>query len=78
MEQILWGSCKTVGARSVKMRAIEFGCAIVVLLGLLIAGNAEIYIVTVEGEPVISYKGGVPGFEPTAVESDETLDVTRY
>ena len=73
MEQILWDT-----SRSTKMRAMDFGCAVVVLFGLLIAGNAEIYIVTIEGEPIISYKGGVPGFEATAVESDETLDVTRY
>ncbi|KAK6147441.1 hypothetical protein DH2020_018353 [Rehmannia glutinosa] len=39
----------------------------------------EIYIVTVEGEPVINYRGGVDGFEATAVEpdSDEKIDVTR-
>uniref|UniRef100_A0A5B6Z0V7 Putative subtilisin-like protease isoform X2 n=2 Tax=Davidia involucrata TaxID=16924 RepID=A0A5B6Z0V7_DAVIN len=58
------------------MRAVEFGCGIVMLFGLLIIGKAEIYIVTVEGEPVISYKGGVDGFEATAVESDEKIDVT--
>ncbi|KAA8522706.1 hypothetical protein F0562_009132 [Nyssa sinensis] len=39
-------------------------------------GCCQIYIVTVEGEPVISYKGGVDGFEATAVESDEKIDVT--
>ncbi|CAI9760937.1 unnamed protein product [Fraxinus pennsylvanica] len=40
--------------------------------------RTEIYIVTVEGEPVISYTGGVNGFEATAVEtdSDEKIDVT--
>ena len=78
MEQILWDTRRTLGTRSVNMRAMELGCAVVVLFSLLIAGNAEIYIVTVVGEPVISYKGGVPGFEATAVESDETIDVTRY
>lgn len=78
MEQILWDTRRTLGTRSVNMRAMELGCAVVVLFSLLIAGNAEIYIVTVIGEPVISYKGGVPGFEATAVESDETIDVTRY
>ncbi|GAA0141528.1 protease [Lithospermum erythrorhizon] len=30
-----------------------------------------------EGEPVISYKGGVDGFEATAVEFDGKLDATR-
>jgi len=31
-----------------------------------------------EGEPIISYKGGDNGFEATAVESDEKIDTTRY
>lgn len=45
------------------------------LLGVLNFGNAEIYIVTVEGEPVISYKGGINGFDATALEEDEKLNV---
>ncbi|KAI3524159.1 hypothetical protein L1887_02811 [Cichorium endivia] len=49
---------------------------IIILFGLLVIGQAEIYIVTIEGEPVVSYTGGVSGFEATAVEPDETLDVT--
>ncbi|KAI8028930.1 Subtilisin-like protease SBT2.6 [Camellia lanceoleosa] len=40
-------------------------------------GKVDIYIVTVEGEPVISYRGGVDGFEATAMDSDEKIDVTR-
>ncbi|KAM0018232.1 putative peptidase S8 propeptide/proteinase inhibitor I9 [Helianthus debilis subsp. tardiflorus] len=28
------------------------------------------------GEPVISYRGGIDGFEATAVESNQKLDVT--
>ncbi|CAI9285467.1 unnamed protein product [Lactuca saligna] len=49
---------------------------IILLFSLFIIGESEIYIVTIEGEPVISYTGGVSGFEATAVEADETLDVT--
>ncbi|KAK6126599.1 hypothetical protein DH2020_039645 [Rehmannia glutinosa] len=64
-----------------KMRSIELNhyFVVLILLSVLILGKAEIYIVTVEGEPVISYKGGVNGFEATAVESDsdEKIDVTR-
>ncbi|KAL6292543.1 hypothetical protein ACE6H2_000685 [Prunus campanulata] len=60
----------------VKMRAAEFGCAVAVLFSLLIVGKADVYIVTIEGEPIISYKGGVDGFEATAVESDEKIDTT--
>ncbi|XP_022755467.1 subtilisin-like protease SBT2.5 [Durio zibethinus] len=59
------------------MKVMELGCAVLVLLlGLVVTGKAEIYIVIVEGEPVISYKGGENGFEATAVESDEKLDTT--
>ncbi|KAM1859822.1 hypothetical protein ACFX13_012072 [Malus domestica] len=61
----------------VKMVAVEFGCAAVVLFSLLIIGKADVYIVTIEGEPIISYQGGVDGFEATAVESDEKIDTTR-
>ncbi|KAF5956544.1 hypothetical protein HYC85_003769 [Camellia sinensis] len=69
-----------VGIGSAKMRslAFHFGCKILMLFSLLTIGKAEIYIVMVEGEPVISYKGGVDGFEATAVESDEKIDVTSY
>lgn len=64
-----------------KMRISEMNGSFVflILLGVLSLGKGEVYIVTLEGEPVISYKGGVSGFEATAVEfdSDEKLDVTR-
>ncbi|CAL5333421.1 unnamed protein product [Camellia sinensis] len=64
------------GKQTANMRSLEFGYKILVLFGLLIMGKADIYIVTVEGEPVISYRGGVDGFEATAVDSDEKIDVT--
>ena len=60
------------------MRLFEIGCLFTVVCALLVSGKAEIYIVTVEGEPIISYAGGVDGFEATAVESDEKIDTTRY
>ncbi|KAK9002462.1 hypothetical protein V6N11_025140 [Hibiscus sabdariffa] len=59
------------------MKVAELGWVVlVVLLGLVAGVKADIYIVTVEGEPIISYKGGENGFEATAVESDEKLDTT--
>lgn len=70
-----------VGRNLAKMRNVELsGCVLfLILLGVVNFGKAEIYIVTVEGEPVISYRGGVNGFEATAVDSDsdEKMDVTR-
>ncbi|KAL5541133.1 hypothetical protein UlMin_044382 [Ulmus minor] len=58
------------------MRALGLGFAVQILLVLLFIAKAEIYIVTLEEEPVISYKGGIAGFEATAVESDEKIDTT--
>ncbi|RYR62648.1 hypothetical protein Ahy_A04g020354 isoform A [Arachis hypogaea] len=60
------------------MRLVEFWCIfiIIILANILEPGKAEVYIVTVEGEPIISYTGGIDGFEATAVESDEKIDTT--
>lgn len=60
------------------MVGMEFGCKILMLLSIFVVGKADVYIVRVEGEPVVSYEGGVDGFEATYVESDEKIDVTRY
>ncbi|KAF8392800.1 hypothetical protein HHK36_021037 [Tetracentron sinense] len=58
------------------MRTMAFECTLLVFFGLFVFGKAEVYIVTVEGEPVVSYRGGVEGFEATAADSDEKIDVT--
>jgi len=61
------------------MRFLEFGCVLLIfVLALVVSVKGEIYIVTVEGEPIISYTGGIDEFEATAVESDEKIDTTRY
>ena len=46
---------------------------------LLIIAESEVYIVTIEGDPVISYRGDIDDFEATDVDSDsdQKLDVTR-
>ncbi|CAA7022226.1 unnamed protein product [Microthlaspi erraticum] len=49
---------------------------VLVISSLLITVIAEVYIVTMEGDPIISYKGGENGFEATAVESDEKIDTS--
>lgn len=58
------------------MRAAEFLFIFIVLFTIFIIGRAEVYIITVEGEPIISYRGGDNGFEATAVESDDKIDTT--
>ncbi|PIA43828.1 hypothetical protein AQUCO_01800105v1 [Aquilegia coerulea] len=55
---------------------MKFVYTVLLFLSLLIYGKAEIYIVTVEGEPVVSYKGDIEGFIATASESDEKIDMT--
>jgi hypothetical protein len=57
---------------------MDIGLRIFVVFVLLVAVTAEVYIVTMEGDPIISYKGGENGFEATAVESDEKIDTSRY
>jgi hypothetical protein len=49
------------------------------IFSLLIIAESEVYIVTIEGDPVISYRGDIDGFEATSVDSDsdQKLDVTR-
>lgn len=51
--------------------------ALFLFLPLLAFGSGDIYIVTVEGEPVVSYNGGVDGFSATAVDLVERMDITR-
>lgn len=57
---------------------MDIGFKVLVFFALFFTVTAEIYIVTMEGEPIVSYKGGDNGFEATAVESDEKIDTTRY
>ncbi|KAI3827664.1 hypothetical protein L1987_01745 [Smallanthus sonchifolius] len=72
------GSCRSIQTDLVMMvmMTVEHMFMVLVLFGFLIFAKSEVYIVTVEGDPVISYRGGIDGFEATAVESDEKLDVT--
>lgn len=60
------------------MKIVEIMFIVIIIVGIFVVGKSEIYIVTIEGEPVICYRGGVSGFEATAVESSEKLDFTRF
>ncbi|XP_010541122.2 PREDICTED: subtilisin-like protease SBT2.6 [Tarenaya hassleriana] len=55
---------------------MEIGFKILVFLAVIVTVKAEVYIVTVDGDPIISYRGGENGFEATALESDEKIDTT--
>ncbi|XP_068643871.1 subtilisin-like protease SBT2.5 [Aristolochia californica] len=57
------------------MRAMVLLLAVLALLGLLVSGDGDIYIVTMHGEPVVSYTGGIEGFDPTALEFGEKIDI---
>lgn len=59
------------------MGILNFGYQIIVLFALgFVTGNGEVYVVTLEGEPIISYRGDIDGLEATAAESDEKIDTT--
>ncbi|KAK1276836.1 Subtilisin-like protease [Acorus gramineus] len=58
------------------MNAMKPAMMVFALFGLVIYGNAEVYIVTVEGEPVVTYEGGIEGFAATSVDSAEDMDIT--
>jgi hypothetical protein len=61
------------------MRRIRLACLLVIFVQVQWAalGTHDVYIVTMEGDPVVSYRGGVQGFPATAVDSDEEIDLTR-
>ncbi|CAN7025789.1 unnamed protein product [Brassica oleracea var. botrytis] len=55
---------------------MDMGMIFFVVSALLVTVTADVYIVTIEGDPIISYKGGENGYEATAVESDEKIDTS--
>lgn len=68
--------CTAAGFKLMKME-MELWCVLFVFLPFLVIGSGDIYIVTMEGEPILSYSGGVEGFAPTATDSVEEMDITR-
>lgn len=59
-----------------KMKGMYISCVIFVFLPLLVFGTGHVYIVTMEGEPVVSYSGGVEGFSATSMDLAEDMDIT--
>lgn len=58
-----------------KMRRIKLACLLLLaFVQQVVLGTHDVYIVTMEGDPVISYQGGVEGFPATAVDLDEEMD----
>jgi hypothetical protein len=62
----------------VKMKWIGTACFLLIFVQQVVLGTHDVYIVTMEGDPVVSYRGGVEGFPATAVDLDDEMDVTRY
>lgn len=60
-----------------KMIELVLGFLFLLTFRLLVSANADIYIVIMEGEPVVSYIGGIGDFAATASESGENIDITR-
>ncbi|WOL06491.1 subtilisin-like protease SBT2.5 [Canna indica] len=59
-----------------KMKEMELVSVLFLILPLLAFGSEDVYIVTIEGEPVVSYGGGIDGFSATAVDLVEEMDIT--
>lgn len=59
------------------MKMINATWVLFALLPLLAFGQGDVYLATVEGEPVVSYSGGIEGFSATAVDPAEEFDITR-
>ncbi|KAH9306825.1 hypothetical protein KI387_011229, partial [Taxus chinensis] len=57
-----------------RMRFFVVGIVAAAVLGLN-SVKAEVYIVTVDGDPVVGYTGSIPGFEATAVSGGK-IDAT--
>jgi len=60
------------------MRRIKLACLLLLaFVQQVVLGTHDVYIVTMEGDPVISYQGGVEGFPATAVDLDEEMDTSE-
>lgn len=59
------------------MRRIKLAWLLLIFLQRVVLGTHDVYIVTMEGDPVVSYRGGVEGFPATAVDLDEEMDIAR-
>lgn len=70
--------CSVAVHTSVKMKGLSLACLLLALVPQLVLGTHDVYIVTMVGDPVVSYTGGVEGFPATAADLDEEMDVTRY
>lgn len=60
-----------------KMKVLELACLLLIIVPQVVLGTHDVYIVTMEGEPVVSYRGGVEGFPATAIDLDEDMEITR-
>ncbi|AQK66760.1 Subtilisin-like protease SBT2.6 [Zea mays] len=60
------------------MWRIKLACLLLIFVQVqrVVLGTHDVYIVVMEGDPVVSYRGGVDGFPATAVDLDEEMDVT--
>jgi hypothetical protein len=61
------------------MRRVKLACLLLIFVQVqrAVLGTHDVYIVTMEGDPVVSYRGDVDGFPATAVDLDEEMDVSR-
>ena len=60
------------------MKGLGLACLLLAFVPQVVLATHDVYIVTMEGDPVVSYRGGVEGFPATAVDFDEEMDIDRY
>ncbi|ONK69503.1 uncharacterized protein A4U43_C05F23620 [Asparagus officinalis] len=59
-----------------QMKKMTLRYMMLAVFPLLVFGSGDVYIVTMEGEPVVSYNGGIEGFSATSVDLAEDTDIT--
>ncbi|KAJ4789598.1 Subtilisin-like protease [Rhynchospora pubera] len=56
------------------MKGIEVLCLFLLLVRSIVSGSHDVYIVAIEGDPVVSYEGNIEGLPATATDTVEEMD----
>lgn len=59
------------------MKGIEVACLFLILIESIVYGSHDVYIVAIEGDPVVSYEGNIEGLPATATDTVEEMDFHR-
>jgi hypothetical protein len=59
------------------MKGIEVACLFLILIECVAYGRHDVYIVAIEGDPVVSYEGNIEGLPATATDTVEEMNFHR-